>query len=350
MKKLIVVLLAAAPPSSVVLAHHGAVGHPSRYFEDIVELEGEISAVFWRNPHPRFRLKTNENGEETVWELEINSSPIGFRSRGLSADDFPQVGDEVRVAGVSSRGDPRFIGVFNILLADGREYVNGNRELRWSDRRMVVGGVQDPEPEKVAAAERIAAGIFRVWGNNADRTFSHPPLSEYRPFLTERGRELVAAYDPGTDDPELDCRQGMPTTMFDPVPMEIVDDGDRILIRVLEYDIERTIHLNGQEADDETPGSPLGYSVGKWEDDTLVVTTTHVEWPYFDPDGTPQSDQTAYFETFRLAEDNVLDYSFTATDPVVFSQPITLERGRRWTPGVELELYDCVAVWTDSAE
>jgi len=52
-----------------------------------------------------------------------------------------------------------------------------------------------------------------------------------------------------------------------------------------------------------------------------------------------------------LSEDgNVLEYSFTVTDPVIFIEPITLERRREWTPGVDIVPYDCAAQWEDSAD
>jgi hypothetical protein len=173
-------------------------------------------------------------------------------------------------------------------------------------------------------------------------------MSDYVPFLTARGRELAATYDPVTQNPELSCRQGMPTTMFDPVPMQIIDQGDRILIRVQEYDVERVVHTNTNSVQAEP--SPLGNSVGYWDGDTLVVETTDVEWPYFDPYGTPQSEQVSYRETFTLADTgDILLYSITVTDPIMFSQPFTLGRPREWTPDVELEAFDCVAEWDDAS-
>ena len=49
------VVFTLAIPAS---AHHGPVGSPSLYdVEDLVVLEGELTEVFWRSPHVRFRLK-----------------------------------------------------------------------------------------------------------------------------------------------------------------------------------------------------------------------------------------------------------------------------------------------------
>ena len=44
--------LATLVASPLVLAHHGPVTQPSLYLtDDLVELEGEIVNVLWRNPH-----------------------------------------------------------------------------------------------------------------------------------------------------------------------------------------------------------------------------------------------------------------------------------------------------------
>ncbi|NIW24113.1 MAG: hypothetical protein GWN29_05830, partial [Gammaproteobacteria bacterium] len=271
--------------SMSVLAHHGLVTNGALYLtDDFIELEGELTEVFWRNPHTRARLNVvDDDGEQTIWELEIGPTPRTFESRGVFAEDF--IG-RVRVAGYRSRRDPESLGVVNLLMPSGQEYVGANRELRWSTARLdsAAGGVFGLGSANTVEAERAADGIFRVWGRFVSNSARGMQPSEDARYLTPRGRELAAAYDPVTQNPELDCRQGMPKTMTDPTPMEIVNEGDRILIRSYEYDVERTVYMDEQE-NVEPQVSTLGHSVGRWDGDMLVVETTHVDWPYIDPRG-----------------------------------------------------------------
>ena len=253
------------------------------------------------------------------------------------------------MAGVVARFGQRGLGVLHYLRPDGSELVFRSRPLRWSS--VQYAPPQMPlDPAAVEAARQNARSIFRVYGRNNDGLPPHPPLSEYEEFLTPVARQAVANWDRARDDRELQCETGMPTTMFDPVPTEIVDEGDIIRIRVEEYDVERVIHLAAENTGAVPEPSPLGHSVGRWDGDTLVVTTTHVDWPQFDYYGTPQSGEVTYVERFRYSEaDAALDYSITTTDPVNFTAPITLGRMRPWTPGVQLVPFHCAAAWGEDA-
>ncbi len=333
--------------STNVLAHHGAVTNSALYLTDeFIELDGELTEVFWRNPHTRARLSVVDgDGEQTIWELEIGPTPRSFEAREIFADDF--IG-RVKVAGYRSRRNPESLGVAHLLLPNGQEYVAGNRELRWSNTRMANAsgnGAFGLGSASAAEAARTADGIFRVWGRFVPGTARGMQPSAYARYLTPRAREIAAEYDPVTQNPELDCRQGMPKTMTDPTPMSIVNDGERIIIRQYEYDIERIVYMSDQE-NVQPQASPLGHSVGRWEGDVLVVDTTHIDWPYLDPRGTPQSNQASYRETFALAtEGDRLNYSITITDPIMLNEPFTLEWTRQWVPEIELEPYDCVVDW-----
>lgn len=328
-------------------AHHGPPDSATLYdVTEILEYEGEITEVLWRNPHIRFRLMIlDDTGEHEILEMEIGPSPRSMRRAGVT-EDILRVGARVRVAGYVSKRNPNSMGIVHLLLPNGEEITHRNREPRWSQESMALRQSETVDPAKVAAAERAADGIFRVWSS---LNYPRPPVSSYTGYLTARGRQLAAAYDPVTENPELDCRTGMPATMFDPGQMLFEQHDDRIIVRIYEYDIERTIHLNGTSNPASTATSNLGYSVGHWEGATLVVTTTRLDSPYLDSYGTPLSPQVSLTERFTMTADGRrLNYSMTATDPLMYTEPVTLERAWRWSPEIEFEPFDCV-LWTEPA-
>ena len=341
---LVSILISVLLPLSV-RAHHGSVTNALLYQSELVELQGEIVDVFWRNPHARARLSVDDDsGGEVLWELELGPNPRRLENMGLTPRHLLGT---VRVAGHVSRRDPQSLGVMNILMPDGREYLQGSGNTpRWSSDQLV----QQPEPidPSRAAADQLAAdGIFRTWDTHSGPSFA---VAMQRLSLTERGAELNAQYNPATGNRQLVCEHGMPDTMFDPRPMGISRDGDAIRMHLVQYDIQRIIHMGDPQEDPEP--SNVGYSVGRWEGDALVVTTTHVDWPYYSDYGTPQSDQVRYDERFQVVEENgepILHYSIAITDPVVFPEPLQFETARPALPGYEFRPYNCVAEWEAAA-
>ena len=313
-------------------AHHGPNSNPALYLADnLIEFEGEVSGVLWRNPHPRLMVTvTDENGVEDEWELEFGGQAFSYVGDGIDQNYFKE-GDQVKAAGVVSRRDPRSIGLLHLLLPNGHEMVEGNREARWSEERIGRNFTRfEPSEEEIRAAEESADGIFRIWGQ---RMGGRPSLTLYADLMNDHGRELASQFYAPRDNPELECRTGIPTHMFDPGAMEVRNDGDQIYMQTSEYNVERIVYMT-EDRPEPTPSS-VGYSVGHWEGDTLVVETSHIDWPYFDPYGTPQSDQMQYVETFRVADDGEsLEYTLVATDPVNFDEPIELSRGWAWQPGM----------------
>ena len=340
--------LVTAMASPVVLAHHGPVFQSALYLADnLIELQGEIVAVFWRYPHTRARLRVvDDEGEEQLWEIEMEPTPREWEQLGVNEEDLFGL---VRAAGYISRRDSNVLGASNILLPNGRELALGRSDLIWSDDRI---SVEEPavDPDRAAQERRTATGIFRTWGPRLGR---RPQADDYHHLLTERGRELAALYYAPTDNPELECRTGVGASMPTPSPLEIIDEGGRITVHQAEYNVRRTIWLDPDASGVEATPGPLGYSVGRWEDDVLIVHTTHIDFPYLDPYGTPQSDQIEYLERLQVSESEgevVLNHSLTATDPVMYAEPIVLEWLRRWSPGSVIDEFDCAVDWESESE
>lgn len=107
-------------------------------------------------------------------------------------------------------------------------------------------------------------------------------------------------------------------------PFEMIQLDDKV-VQLFEWDKSwRTIWTDGRAVPDEVPTGPFwyGYSVGNWEGDTLVVTTTALDGrAWFDEWGTPFSDKTRVEERWRRAGENTLELTLTVEDPDLFTRP-----------------------------
>ena len=135
----------------------------------------------------------------------------------------------------------------------------------------------------------------------------------------------------------------MPALMDNPFPMAMSEDNGDVLITMEQWDVVRRVHMNDDGNAADRTATPYGYSTGRWEDDnTLVVTTTRINWPYFDDIGTPQSERLELVERYTLSDDEErLDYLLTVTDPEMLTEPVTFDGYWVWVPGEQIKSYDC---------
>jgi hypothetical protein len=330
---LVVALLAAAPGS----AHHS----PAEYDRsELVEFEGEARSVSWKNPHVIVELAiTEQDGQERIWSLEA-AAVSNQRRRGVT-EGLLLAGDQVRVAGYRSTRRPGHLLLEHVLLPNGTELLVGSaRESRWSED-VLGGNVAALRPSNAPAGAK-PTGIFRVW----TRAGGYWPwfFREADEFeLTESAAAKAAEFDPFEDNPLLDCTPpGMPALMGNPYPMQFIDRGDTIEVRFEEFDVVRTIHMNDTRNAATVLRSPLGYSVGRWEGDSLVVSTSRINWPHFGRVGIPQSESIEVQERFTVVDAaDRLNYELEMRDPEVFAGTVTWEAHYEWRPGESVGVYAC---------
>ncbi len=297
-----------------------------------IEIQGELTRVFWRNPHVRFWV-TDLNGKS--WELETNA--LGEMDRYGITDDLFVEGQVIRAAGYPSRRLDDSFYATNVLLPDGREtLMDAGVTARWSSE-FIGFNERVPFPTaNVIAAEESADGIFRVWSNSE--------FQRWTATRTPAAEAAKAAWEAPTDDPRLRCiAPGMVDAMASPYPIELVQESDDVIVvRMEEWDGVRRIHMSTREGAGRAPATLMGYSVGHWEGNTLVVSTDRISWPYFDNQGTPQSGAVLIVERFTLSDDaQRMTWEATVTDPVNLVEPGVVRQGYEWVPGEEIREFDC---------
>ncbi len=338
--------LFAVVSATTALGHHAA--QVAYHTDQVIEVEGEITRLLWRNPHVRFTINTTDpQGQTSLWDVE--SIPVTRLTRvGVSAD-LVNVGQTVRVAGFPSRRSTNQVYATNMLLAGGQEILLDTPISRWTDNTLGTGRDETPGPRGSDAS----LGIFRVWSTDGRALSLSRNVSDK---LTATARAARARWDPlSPANPFGACTpKGVPLIMEQPNPMEFLDQGDQILLRLEEYDTVRIISMLGDESADPVvrpdidPGinpiaaTPLGHSVGRWEGRTLVVETDRISWRYFSQDGLPQSPAIALVERFSPSEDGArLDYALSITDPELLTEPAVVTKSWVWVPGDQVLPFNC---------
>jgi Family of unknown function (DUF6152) len=320
------------------LAHHSQAGIFNS--KETIEVTGVVKSISWRNPHGQMLLAvTNADGTETVWDAETASISV-LRNRGADGSSI-MVGDRVTVAGAPSMRNRPEILARSVLLPSGYEFTFGSAEAYFPAGKSgkIVGRVKiDGDVE---AAKAKANGIFRVWSTIMSDPAAFPMFKGGYP-LTAEGKAGLARWNP-RDNSLLHCgTKGTPLIMISPLPMDISQEGDTIVLRLEEYDTVRTVHM-AKDAVAPPEHTLYGFSRGHFEGATLVVETDHIAAGYFDHEGTPQSDQITVVERFTPNADYTrLDYTLTTTDPVNFEHPFDLHRYFVWRPGDYVHPYECL--------
>ena len=164
----------------------------------------------------------------------------------------------------------------------------------------------------------------------------------YLPWAAARKKENLANWI--DRDPEIKCFQpGVPRAMYMPYPFEIIQGDNKIQMIFQFANAERTIHLNKME---EYPNvAYMGYSVGHWEGDTLVVVVTNLtDATWFDRSGNFHSDAMKVTERYTPISKDAIRYEATIEDPQVFTRPwkISMPLYRRLEPNMEMTDFRCV--------
>jgi len=99
----------------------------------------------------------------------------------------------------------------------------------------------------------------------------------------------------------------------------------------------RTVFMDGRDLPKDPNPAWLGYSVGRWEGDTLIVTTAGFnDKGWLDSAGHPQTESLRVTERLRRRDFGHMEFETTIDDPKVFTRPFTVKRERLLAPDTDL--------------
>lgn len=170
--------------------------------------------------------------------------------------------------------------------------------------------------------------------------------------LNDAGQQKYAETTSGLEDGSIrdEARRlcvpdGVPRILGSPYPFRIVHTPGQTTILYELNGVVRFVEMDvPMYPDEELEILPRysGYSVGRWEGDTLVIETAGFnEKTFIDATGAPHSYQMTTIERIRRLDDGTLENVVTVTDPIYYSEPFSARFLYDDHPGVRLQYYVC---------
>jgi hypothetical protein len=287
------------------------------------ELSGEITHVWYVNPHIRYQLTVMQDGQSQDWELQAGN--VTNLRRANWFEDTLEVGDRITVFGRLGRDGARKMLIGEVELADGTR-IAPRGSSRGNDRQRI-----DASPEKDYSYPGKRADypvdITGPWRNDYRWHVTVDDLEPKPTPFTAEGRRIFEATEPWHDYALRCVAVGLPRLFGAPYNMDIVDAGTHYLFVFVEHNTPRRVWMDGRSPDANTPATSNGFSVGRWEGDTLVVETTHLQPGWLDGSGLPMAGEgTRIVERYRFSDDRLsIDRTMTIHDPY-YTEPLVRQR------------------------
>ena len=192
-------------------------------------------------------------------------------------------------------------------------------------------------PPRAADGKPSLSGVWEIpYTPDMSRGVEKFPLSDW-------GAQDFKNYDPDKFDYTGHCLpMGWTRLMNTPMPMEIMQEPNRIAILFEAWQTFKVIPTDGREHRKNLEPTWYGDSVGHWEGDTLVVDTLGFnDKTRLDTRGHPHSDQMHVVERLTRTDAKHIAYEVTVTDPKAYSAPFTNKRVFTLRPDWELMEYSC---------
>lgn len=203
-----------------------------------------------------------------------------------------------------------------------------------------LSGLWVPEPDPKGKREGVENAVFPRYLVNVAQDLADPATALV-PAAQALYRRRVATN--GVDDPIAHCQPpGAPRVWAFPRPTKIIETpGVTLLLH--EHDTTyRQIFTDGRPLPENPIPTWMGYSIGRWDGDTFVVTTSGVtDRSWLDMLGFPHTESLVTTERFRRVDVGHLDVEITYTDAGTFTKPLVITQKLRLLPDQEIIEYFC---------
>lgn len=209
----------------------------------------------------------------------------------------------------------------------------------------------DGKPNLAATAPRTANGkpdLSGVW-NKISPKYARNIAADLKPGEIQPWAEKLVAErkeNLGKDYMNVLCLPLGPgyTTDADSTGAEMMKIIQTpALIIILNPDLTyRQIYMDGRTLETNPNPSWMGYSVGHWDGDTLVVESLGFnDRTWLDHDGHPHTEALRTTERYHRRDFGNMDVEVTFSDPAVYAQPFTVKVRAELAPDTEMIEFVC---------
>ena len=300
--------------ASQASAHHGFSAHFDP--DKLIRIEGTVKRFDFINPHGHLFVEVvNDAGETLVYNCDLQARSQLLR-KGADETLFT-VGESIVVMAFEARRDPLHCEFAIAYFADGSSF-----EMRTVDQAR--SQFADNQPALLAPGEERT--LFGTWirpgmyGDNSGRG----PLTGLD-SITAAGETAVAAFDPATGHPAIQCQPGSPVGQWQPpgLATAISRKDDQVIIYHESMDVTRTVHLDTTEHPANFVANDMGHSIGFFEDDALIIETTGFAEGVLVGSILNSAQMTMRERLSIVEETGRLLIEWTMFEPLYYSGPVT---------------------------
>jgi hypothetical protein len=201
----------------------------------------------------------------------------------------------------------------------------------------------DGKPNLAAPAPRLPdgkpdlSGLWQADTANAAETSKAMDSLKVQPWaraVSDQRKENL-----GRDSPGIRCLPSGPSIRSG---VGKVVQTPSLLLMLFEGTLYREIFLDGRQLEKNPNPDWMGYSVGHWEGDALVIESNGFnDRTWLDDDGHPHTEALRMTERLRRPDFGHLELVRTLTDPGALAQPWTVPLKFELTPDTEQIEYVC---------
>jgi hypothetical protein len=169
-----------------------------------------------------------------------------------------------------------------------------------------------------------------------DMSAGRPEDIPLQPWAAQVVQERIA--DNGKDHPGARCLpSGIPEKLSIPDGLKVVQTPDLVVFLYESRTIYRQVFLDGRPLPKNAQPTWMGYSVGRWEGDTLVVETIGQNGKtWLDMRGLPTTEAIKVTERYTRPNIGTINIDVTIDDPKAYTKPWNVKIAWRLVPDTDL--------------